>query len=633
MVELGGWAITEQVYGLIRYMLPSESTIVEFGSGEGTILLTRNYDVYSIEHDEEFLGIAPMSTYIHAPIREYDGIMGKGWYDADIIQDSLPPDYDLILVDGPPGSIGRDGIIQNLDLLDLSKIILVDDVNRSVERNLAIEIADRVGSIPIVFGDGKRECSLIFNFGDGGGLSIDMAAALNTSNHRLRIGPFTNSEDAEKFRAHLEENFGWVIYTRKFIDGDEEKLELVTGVFHGIEPAIQRAINLKSEYQYQIEIISEMAIPEPDLDEVKGYDPHKLWRQEGTRLYLQTPWEEIHFEMPDDWSIDRTHPDLFKVSEFVLMHPWVDGILDDWEPSRKAGERPGLAFSGGIDSAAAMLLLPSDTVLIYNERDFKSGIKHENAFRFIDYLQQEHGRDVVKVKSNHELIRTHHGKMAGFSTDYACAVQVILLADYFNLDSVATGMPLENSYLFHGYKYRDFSKTWFWRLYGSLFDSIGLPILQPVAGLSEVINQRIVDENGMIEFAQSCLRSTVPGEVCGKCWKCFRKNTLAGHPWQMSREIKKFLTKSPMKQAASTIYAFQKMGGRKGSIPRNLRGFEQVVKFWNVELSWLDCYLPEAIDLIPVKYQKGVLEKLSLYAKPMEEPYPIIGFHLYPELD
>ena len=32
------------------------------------------------------------------------------------------------------------------------------------------------------------------------------------------------------------------------------------------------------------------------------------------------------------------------------------------------------------------------------------------------------------------------GKIPGFSTDYACAVQVILLADYFGLDSLGTGM-------------------------------------------------------------------------------------------------------------------------------------------------------------------------------------------------
>ena len=41
------------------------------------------------------------------------------------------------------------------------------------------------------------------------------------------------------------------------------------------------------------------------------------------------------------------------------------------------------------------------------------------------------------------MIRTLSGKQVGFVTDYACAVHVILLADYYNLDSIATGMPLE----------------------------------------------------------------------------------------------------------------------------------------------------------------------------------------------
>ena len=50
------------------------------------------------------------------------------------------------------------------------------------------------------------------------------------------------------------------------------------------------------------------------------------------------------------------------------------------------------------------------------------------------------------------MIRTLSGKQVGFVTDYACAVHVILLADYYNLDSIATGMPLENSYLWHGQK-------------------------------------------------------------------------------------------------------------------------------------------------------------------------------------
>ena len=115
--------------------------------------------------------------------------------------------------------------------------------------------------------------------------------------------------------------------------------------------------------------------------------------------------------------------------------------------------------------------------------------------------------------------------MPGFSTDYACAVQVILLADYFGLDSIATGMPLENTYLWHGYKYRDFSDTWFWKHHSKLFSDVGLPLYQPVAGCSEIVNMKISEQKGWLGWAQSCLRSNIPGEVCGKCWKCFRKNS------------------------------------------------------------------------------------------------------------
>ena len=57
------------------------------------------------------------------------------------------------------------------------------------------------------------------------------------------------------------------------------------------------------------------------------------------------------------------------------------------------------------------------------------------------------GRHVVETKSNHELIRTDYGKAAGFSTDFAAAVHVILLADMYELDSLSVGMPLENTFL------------------------------------------------------------------------------------------------------------------------------------------------------------------------------------------
>lgn len=627
MSSLGGWAITEQVFNLICFLLPDGSRILEFGSGDGTTFLTDSYEMHSIEHDEAYLGHAPHAIYTHAPIIKQPGPPPYTWYDPAKVAAAIPADVDLILIDGPTGVIGREGILHHLHLLDLSKPLLVDDVNRPDERMLALKLADRLGTIPLVFGDQQRQAALLIDLVGLSNVSQKVGDALAQGTHRLRFSRFDSEAEALALKEHLETDFGWLVYSRKVKRNGETIVELVTGIFYGIAATYSRALTLKSDLDCAIEIITEVAIPEAAPPAKQRYVPSERWRQEGRRLILSTPWREVHFDMPEDWKMSQTHPDLFKLTEFVLMHPWEDGILDDWKPSRKPGRRPGLAFSGGIDSAAAMLLMPEDTALVYHERDFDSGMDHTNASRFLQHLEQE-GREVWRVQSDHELIRTDHQKGPGFSTDYACGVQVILLADYLDLDSIGTGMPLENAYLYHGQRYRDFGKSWFWRLYGPLFESVGLPIFQPVAGCSEIINQRIVKAHGLEEYAQSCLRSADPGKGCGRCWKCFRKNTMAGQKWVMSNEIDTFLRKSPLKQAASTIYSLQNMAGITGRIPRRLRGYPQVEQFWNLDLSWMDLHLPLALDLIPVKYREDVKSRIEAHAEPMCEPYPIIGFQL-----
>ena len=148
------------------------------------------------------------------------------------------------------------------------------------------------------------------------------------------------------------------------------------------------------------------------------------WNLNNSRLTFKWRKQSIFFEMPEDWTMDATHEDLFRLAHYVLIAPWDSSILEDWTPSRKTGWRPGLAFSGGIDSAAALALMPSSTVLIYNERTgIKGKLNHTNALRFFEELNLTEQRMVVRIKSNHESLRMHDGKMPGFSTDYACAVQ------------------------------------------------------------------------------------------------------------------------------------------------------------------------------------------------------------------
>ena len=48
----------------------------------------------------------------------------------------LPPIVELIIIDGPPGEIGRAGILDVLEDLPFAKWILVDDTDRTDEKAL-----------------------------------------------------------------------------------------------------------------------------------------------------------------------------------------------------------------------------------------------------------------------------------------------------------------------------------------------------------------------------------------------------------------------------------------------------------------------------------------------------------------
>jgi chondroitin synthase len=350
--------------------------------------------------------------------------------------------------------------------------------------------------------------------------------------------------------------------------------------------------------------------------EIENYRPEKRWNFESGRLFLNFQGLELWFDMPEGWKFDETHPDLFRLAEYVLLSPLDDKILDNWNPTRKAGSRPGLAFSAGVDSTAAMSLMPDRTLLFYHERSgFDTVLKHDNAHLFINYLRNVEGRPVIKVKSNHELIRTLTDKQPGFITDYACAVHVILLADFYDLDSIGTGMPLENSFLFHGQKFREFDQSWFWKLFQPLFSSIGLPIYQPVMGCSEYINRLIVEKNGYGNLAQSCLRAG-KGRTCEKCWKCFRKNTIIGGNFTMSTEIESFLKKQPLKMAASTIHTLKKVQSR-GLIEDILEKHSHLQPLMELDVSFLDGFYPPALDLLPKKYREYTENRLRLFIPEM----------------
>jgi len=127
------WMLPQQVFEWIEENIPFGSTILEFGSGEGTKRLSVNYDLYSVEHNPEWIGFAK-STYIYAPIRLSDKHPGEiGWYDIDRIKEKLPSKIDLMIIDGPNGSIGRSGLLDHIEYFSWDFPIIIDDLHREKE--------------------------------------------------------------------------------------------------------------------------------------------------------------------------------------------------------------------------------------------------------------------------------------------------------------------------------------------------------------------------------------------------------------------------------------------------------------------------------------------------------------------
>ena len=133
-----GFAIDPKLYTWLFRNLKPGSTILELGSGYGTIDLAKRFKIISIENDPNWLNLAN-SKYIYAPI------IGT-WYDRSILEVELPKlTYDLILVDGPwIGSGSRLGFLENIDLFDTSVTMIFDDTHRTIEHSICTEISKKV---------------------------------------------------------------------------------------------------------------------------------------------------------------------------------------------------------------------------------------------------------------------------------------------------------------------------------------------------------------------------------------------------------------------------------------------------------------------------------------------------------
>lgn len=126
----GSMSMSDNFLNLIYDNLESKKTILEFGSGDGTLkLLERGYKVYSIEENKNFYGVHH-NNYLLAEIVD-------GWYHVSKVFNFLKDKkWDAILIDGPAyGERKNMYEILGEDFFKKS-IIFIDDIERPSDREL-----------------------------------------------------------------------------------------------------------------------------------------------------------------------------------------------------------------------------------------------------------------------------------------------------------------------------------------------------------------------------------------------------------------------------------------------------------------------------------------------------------------
>jgi len=117
------YANSDELQDWLFNNLPAGSKILEFGSGTGTIELAEQYEVTSVEDNEEWLYLAQDSTYIYAPLV-------NDWYDWQALDILKNETFDLILIDGPFDLKKRIGVFdwfQANPKVFSNAILIIDD--------------------------------------------------------------------------------------------------------------------------------------------------------------------------------------------------------------------------------------------------------------------------------------------------------------------------------------------------------------------------------------------------------------------------------------------------------------------------------------------------------------------------
>jgi len=292
---------------------------------------------------------------------------------------------------------------------------------------------------------------------------------------------------------------------------------------------------------------------------------------------------------------------------------------------RMPGSRPGLAFSGGTDSLASMMLMPEDAALVFAERiahphtdvpaDFNT-YSPQGAVETFKALERRSGRRVHRVKTDHEYII---GPYPDWATWIGLGAPLVLMAEVLDLDSIWFGAAIGSIYLpewndLRYFSWDDEDESW-----QRVMTAVGIPIARPVSGMSELGTRTIVEASPYADLSISCGNGQ-NGNPCMLCHKCLRRLLIQA-------VLRGFLPDKTTLQQFAEQPAVQKQFSeevmwftmaycltRLPLLPNlYFSRIQEAVQSIAPDVSFVERWYPRSLEHIPVRYRSDFLARKSQY--------------------
>ena len=290
--------------------------------------------------------------------------------------------------------------------------------------------------------------------------------------------------------------------------------------------------------------------------------------------------------------------------------------IDPNLPAYQGNGSSVLAYGGGMDSSAIRALFPESFVV--HEASIKDGVEVlDRTNDLVSQLEKEGSGSLVKTNSR------YISSPGGWHIWIGSMVTALLEANARGASYIQAGTILGSAFMSNGSKYfdRHVAQKWhgpsgnYWQ---QLFWDIGLPMVQPLMGCSEILTMQAslkrFNENDIFFCTAN------DGRACGMCPKCFRRTAIRDYVNSEKSDYSRFDNSAVhnllMKRPTYFGHIYAALMSEGWLPPTFLESyFSHLPKDNTFALH----YNPESIDFMPTNQKSNIQKILSENFLPMNK--------------